>query len=321
MKKLVCCFVLLFVGCGFKPTEPEAKRVVRRTEERLTMATVHTYVSTSGDFGSTSSWKTGVVPSLFSDIALFDGSSNVPCLVGVDRGTADFQLKVTPNHIGQIGSPSAPLTWDGVPAAPLVAATLRGPGRVHLKFNSNSVRVVLDNPLARRSDVTIDGAMGFLVSKNGRGSIVSTCAFSTVGAIYILGRHSDILVAAPEGSEAGWKFLRMNEGNFESDRTPQASSTIELAGGVMRQTKIWSGTSSIRMYDGVLEYVPNPPSVVNNIYSLLGGIFDIQGNVLNLFDGFTGGIEIGPNMVIDGAVSLETAAPGSIDLRNDYPGS
>lgn len=129
----LACGLCLLTTCGWQ--RPEQRERLKK------MAGPHTWVSTTGNWGSTASWDTGVVP-ISAEVVYFDGTiSNHPVTSGLDQTGVDLQrMWVLDTYTGNIGTPSEPLIID---AAKIV---YYGGGTMYWSEDSDTDWIMIDSP-------------------------------------------------------------------------------------------------------------------------------------------------------------------------------
>ena len=280
-----------------------------RQYERIDMAIISRWQASTGAWKLDGNWDSGSFPGTTvdgTDVAIFDGLSQVSPSADLDPSNRIQRILVEPTFTGDIGAPGNPLKAD-TGANALGRLVHRGPGRVYLESNTGGIAVI-DSP--NQTDAcTLSGPMDDVFVKAGHCRVTSTAA---IGGFAVVNGPGARLVIEAGATPPDW--LVVINGVCENKRALTSGDTIVVMGGLLIQTGLVpTGVKVFVAPAGRMTYNPNVSIGANKPDLLNAGLVDAGGSAQDIaFDDFVLSVESS----IVGSIS-QAAEPTSVSINVD----
>jgi hypothetical protein len=324
-------FIVFVLAGNTSTSEGQSKPEPRYVERSPDMPeTRFTWNGTDGNWATAANW----IPAASgtpgdgigdTDIAIFDGTSNVDCDTSLDR-SADAGTTIiitTPDFKGDIGSAANPLETNFAATGEYVLH--RGSGQIFLKpvAAGAPMNLIVDAPNDGSTDnCTVQGGgdvVNVALIKSGRVNFTSSCGFTTTRWVMTTGPQarahlSSISFAPSIINVAGEIIVDGDMGTLAADRI-----WIVTLGGKTTITGLIDDNNTVLVGGGILEYTPTADASADNPDILaVGGILDLSKNTqdidpTNLVIGLFGDVL---GNIADTGLSVTSI---KTDLRDDFP--
>lgn len=277
-----------------------------------------TWLGNTDIIDAAANWDNGIPGTTEADlVGIFDGRISQRSPQGnMDQSGAahPFTIVTHEDFLADIGSDGNPYKFNGTTTSR--AAMIKGPGAVYLSFEAgNFSDLVVDSNVGT---CQIDGEINAILIKSGQ--VIVRPTGNILNAVILDGYTARITILEEDNIEGVGLDWHMHAGQATVARNwPGSDSVVQVSGGEMLVTGVFSTETRIGMSGGRLNYDPlGDPSVEAPDGFIMGGTLDLSryGGAIP----FTQFIK-GQSATVLGTVTSLAHTFEDYDLSDDYPGS